>query len=104
MREEYQELKIQLELERESRSNDLAELENYSSIGNETHKMWQFGHKNEEQLKKKYDKKIEELNKNNKALVKELEVQRKKCETMTEKYNNLKTIFTKDRFIGITVK
>ncbi len=58
-REEYQELKLQLELERESRSNDLVELENYSSIGNETHKILQpFGQKNDEQMKKKYDKKI----------------------------------------------
>ena len=29
-----------------------------------------FSQKNDEQMKKKYDKKIEELNKNNKALVK----------------------------------
>ena len=37
-------------------------------------------------------------------MVKELEVQRKKCEVMTEKYNSLKGLFNKDRFIGITVK
>ena len=40
----------------------------------------------------------------NKALVKDLEVQRKKCEIVTEKYNNLKSILNKDKFIGINAK
>lgn len=41
------------------------------------------------------------MNKNNKGLVKELEVIRKKCEIVTEKYNSIKGLINKDRFVGV---
>jgi len=33
-----------------------------------------------------------------------VEVQRKRCETLADKYNSMKVMMGKDRFIGITVK
>ena len=51
--------------------------------------------------KKKYEKKILELTKNNSKLNADLEMWRRKCNVIQEKYQSMKSLFNKDKFIGL---
>ncbi len=51
--------------------------------------------------KKKLEKKIVELTKNNSKLIADNEMWRRKCNVIQEKYQSMKSLFNKDKFIGI---
>lgn len=47
-----------------------------------------------------YEKKIDEMTKKNNKLLADNETWRRKCEVVTGKYHNIRSVFNKDRFVG----
>ena len=45
-------------------------------------------------------KKIDELTKNNNKLIADMEITRKKCIIINDKYLSMRTLFDKDKFVG----
>lgn len=61
-------------------------------------------HKTAEQEKKRLERKIIELTRNNSKLSSEVEVLRKKSNTLQDKYKSICTLFDKDKFIGLPTR
>lgn len=51
--------------------------------------------------RKMFEKKIDEMTKKNNKLLVDNETWRRKCQVVTEKYNNIRSVFNKDKFVGL---
>lgn len=54
----------------------------------------------EEKEKKNYEKKIIDLTKTNRQITHEVEMWRRKCNVVHEKYQNMRSLLSKDKGIG----
>jgi predicted RNase H-like nuclease (RuvC/YqgF family) len=54
--------------------------------------------------KKNLERKIIELTRNNNKLSSEVEVWRRKCNIIQDKYQSMRTLFDKDKFIGRPIR
>ena len=54
----------------------------------------------EEREKKNFERKIVELSKTNRQLSTEVEMWRRKCNVVQEKYQNMRSLLSKDKSIG----